>query len=200
MAVLGPNSAIDLRALESDTVGSASTGSSPRPVHIVPMLDLEWRRAVEPTGPVGAARRPAHARRAWIHRAPESQVLQLFNSVRTVTSEPPAPWWLRALATGQLQSRLGGFAVEDQVAEILTSRHGWEYVPWTGPGEDGYWEYGPSETRAGMHMTPTTLTFTDRHPGWLDVIPAHTGAPPTSLPIAGIGELRDRLEELENLT
>ena len=49
---------------------------------------------------MGAARRPSQTRRAWVHRAPESQVVSLFARVSEAIAEPPAPWWLRALAAG----------------------------------------------------------------------------------------------------
>ncbi|HEX7658901.1 MAG TPA: hypothetical protein VF444_05425 [Pseudonocardiaceae bacterium] len=163
------------------------------------MLDLEWRRAVEPTGPVGAARRPSQTRRAWVHRAPESQVVSLFARVSEAIAEPPAPWWLRALAAGNLRSRLGGFSVEDQIADVLDERPGWAYVPWIGPGEDGYWEYTPSERAAGAPRMPTTLMFTDRHPGWVDVVPAYEDDMPEPVAIAGSADLRARLDEIERI-
>ncbi|HEX3789151.1 MAG TPA: hypothetical protein VHW44_14910 [Pseudonocardiaceae bacterium] len=166
-------------------------------IQVEPLVELEWRRAVEPTGPIGAARRPAHTRRAWIHRAPESQVVKLYETTRAVVDEMTAPWWLRALAAGRLQSRLGGWAVEDQVSDVLDDRDGWMYMPWTGPGEDGYWEYVPAERIANAAMTPTTIMFTDRHNGWLDVILAHADEMPEPVPIASLAELRVRLPELE---
>jgi len=154
---------------------------------------------VEPTGPIGAARRPSHVRRAWIHRAPESQVVNLYNATRAASRDMPAPWWLRALATGRLSSRLGGFAVEDQVSDILIARSGWFYMPWTAPGEDGYWEYLPSDrTTTGRPLIPTTLVYTDRHGGWLDVVPAHADGQPAPIPVAGPASLRARLPELED--
>jgi hypothetical protein len=169
-----------------------------RPIRVEPLLDLEWSRAVEPTGPIGAARRPSHVRRAWIHRAPESQVVNLYKSARKVVTEMSAPWWLRALASGRLQSRLGGFAVEDQVSDLLIARTGWFYMPWTGPGEDGYWEYLPSDRATnGRPLVPTTLLYTDRHTGWLDVIPAHATDVPAAVTVAGPADLRVRLPELE---
>src|SRR5579884_2362304 len=68
------------------------------PVRVEPLLDLEWSRAVEPTGPIDATHRPSQTRRSWLHRAPENQVVGLYNSVRSVVDEFSAPWWLRALA------------------------------------------------------------------------------------------------------
>jgi hypothetical protein len=168
-----------------------------RSIRIEPLVELEWKRAVEPTGPIGAARRPAHTRRAWIHRAPESQVVKLYDSTSAVVDELPAPWWLRALSAGRLQSRVGGFAVEDQVSDVLDARPGWMYMPWTGPGEDGYWEFVPPE-RATNTMVPTTIMLTDGHPGWLDVYLAHADND-VSAPVAitSLAELRARLPELE---
>ncbi len=169
-----------------------------RAIRVEPLIDLEWARAVEPTGPIGAARRPSQVRRAWIHRAPESQVVSLYNSAHGVVAEMSAPWWLRALAAGHLQSRLGGFAVEDQVSDLLIARSGWFYMPWTGPGEDGYWEFVPSdETTTGRPLVPTTLVFTDRHTGWLDVFPAHADGPPEPIPLNGPADLRKRFDEIE---
>lgn len=196
MAVIDPD------APANSWTDHATLDREPDPVaesiRVEPLVDLEWSRAVEPTGPIGAARRPSQARRAWIHRAPERQVLSLYDSARQVVAEISAPWWLRALAEGRIQSRLGGFAVEDQVSDLLAPRPGWFYVPWTAPGEDGYWEYVPAdETGAGRPLIPTTLVLTNRHPGWLDVIPAHSDRTPEPVPVAGPADLRRRLPELE---
>jgi hypothetical protein len=174
------------------------TSEIDQPIRVEPLLDLEWSRAVEPTGPIGAARRPSQVRRAWIHRAPESQVVHLYDATRAAAHDLPAPWWLRALAAGRLTSRLGGFAVEDQVSDILISRSGWFYMPWTAAGEDGYWEYLPSDrTTTGRPLIPTTLVYTDRHTGWLDVFPAHADGQPAPIEVAGPADLRTRLTELE---
>jgi hypothetical protein len=190
--------ATDLATDQTTGVARDLTSEAEQPIRVEPLLDLEWSRAVEPTGPIGAARRPSGVRRAWIHRAPESQVVNLYNATRAVARDLPAPWWLRALAAGRLSSRLGGFAVEDQVSDILIARSGWFYMPWTAAGEDGYWEYLPSDrTSAGRPLIPTTLLFTDRHAGWLDVIPAHADGQPAPIPVAGPAELRTRLTELE---
>jgi hypothetical protein len=195
-----------MAVLDPDAPPNADTGEArpsadfdtDRAIRVEPLIDLEWSRAVEPTGPIGAARRPSQVRRAWIHRAPESQVVSLYRAAREVVAEMSAPWWLRALADGQLQSRLGGFAVEDQVSDLLIARRGWFYMPWTGPGEDGYWEFVPSdETVGGRPLVPTTLVFTDRHPGWLDVFPAHADRTPAPIAVKGPAELRIRLDELE---
>jgi hypothetical protein len=209
MAVLDPNAPPSQRAVDyspaaisgtvANTVASsvAKQAAKPdRPIRVEPLADLEWARAVEPTGPIGAARRPSQTRRAWIHRAPEKQVVALFTAASQVVTDMVAPWWLRALASGRLSSRLGGFAVEDQVSDLLESRPGWMYMPWTGPGEDGYWEYVPSESALGGAV-PTTLIFTDRHTGWLDVFPAHTGRVPEPIGLHGPAQLRARLDELE---
>jgi hypothetical protein len=169
----------------------------PRPIRVEPLLDLEWHRAIEPTGPIGSALRPAQTRRSWIHRAPETQVLSLYRSVRTVVEEVTAPWWLRALADGGLRSRIGGFAVEDGITQVLEDHPDWLYMPWTGPGEDGYWEYVPEDFGVDATVVPATLVFTDRHPGWLDLIPAHVDGPGVRLPVHGPADLRDRIAELE---
>jgi hypothetical protein len=194
MAVLDPDAPPSTRSGE---VASTRDFDTDRAIRVEPLLDLEWARAVEPTGPIGAARRPSQVRRAWIHRAPESQVVNLYNSARRVVVEMSAPWWLRALAAGELATRMGGFAVEDQVSDLLIQRPGWFYMPWTGPGEDGYWEYVPSETVGGSPLVPTTLVYTDRHNGWLDVFPAHEGRQPEPITVQGPADLRIRLAELE---
>lgn len=202
MAVLDPDAPPGARA---DSTGDGVTvpaarefDDAERAIRVEPLIGLEWFRAVEPTGPIGAARRPSQVRRAWIHRAPESQVVSLFDAARALIPDLAAPWWLRALAEGTLGSRLGGFAVEDQVSELLAARSGWFYMPWTGPGEDGYWEYVPAdETAADRPLIPTTLMFTNRHTGWLDVLPAHTDGTPRPIPVRGPADLRVRLPELE---
>lgn len=195
MAVLDPDAPPNTRSGE---VAMARDLDLERSIRVEPLIDLEWARAVEPTGPIGAARRPSQVRRAWIHRAPESQVVTLYNSARQVVTDMSAPWWLRALAAGNLQSRLGGFAVEDQVSDLLGARPGWFYMPWTGPGEDGYWEYVPSDETAGDRpLIPTTLMFTDRHGGWLDVFPAHADRSPEPIAVRGPADLRVRLPRIE---
>lgn len=161
------------------------------------MPALEWHRAIELAGGIWVAGNPAGTRRAWIHRAPEDQVVELFRAATEAESGLAAPWWLRALAAGELSSRKGGFAVEDAVAALLSDRPGWVYAPWVGFGEDGYWEYVPSEQ--GARIAPTMVQLTHRHPGWVDAIPAHSDAPPDPLPIAGARGLALRLPELEGL-
>jgi hypothetical protein len=194
MAVLDPDAPPSTRSGE---VAPTRDFDTDRAIRVEPLIDLEWSRAVEPTGPIGAARRPSQTRRAWIHRAPESQVVNLYDTARRVVAEMSAPWWLRALAAGELSTRMGGFAVEDQVSDLLLPRPGWFYMPWTGPGEDGYWEYVPSESTNGQPLVPTTLVYTDRHNGWLDVFPAHEEGTPNPIPVKGPAELRLRLIELE---
>ena len=199
MAVLDPDAPPNSRSSSrSAAVSQTPDLDTDRAIRVEPLIDLEWARAVEPTGPIGAARRPSQVRRAWIHRAPESQVVSLYNSARRVVAEMSAPWWLRALAAGDLQSRLGGFAVEDQVSDLLIARSGWFYMPWTGPGEDGYWEFVPSdEATNGRPLVPTTLVFTDRHTGWLDIFLAHAEGVPEPIPVKGPADLRTRLDDIE---
>ncbi|GAB2979237.1 hypothetical protein [Amycolatopsis acidiphila] len=162
-----------------------------------PLDGLQWSQAIELPRDAAMATRPAEIRRAWIHRAPESEVLSLFRAV-TASGEPiPSPWWLRALADGRLQSRADGFRVEDRTAQLLSRRPGWEYVPWAADGESGYWEFMPSERGRSGHRIPTTLLNTSRHSGWLDVLPAHSGTTPEPIAVAGLAGLRSRLGEFE---
>jgi hypothetical protein len=164
-------------------------------VRVEPMATLEWSQAVEPAGTSDAAAAPADIRRAWIHRAPERQVVGLYRVLSQFEPELPAPWWLRALAAGGLPNRKAAFRMEDEVGELLASRPGWVYVPW----EDGYWEYVPSEMYAAGEAptVPTTVLFTARHRGWLDVLPAHRGAVPKLLAVRGVDDLRTRLDDIE---
>jgi hypothetical protein len=163
-----------------------------------PMLDLEWSRAIDlPQTAMAAATTPAELRRAWVHRAPEDNVLALFRASAGMTGQVPAPWWLRAVADGKLDSREQGFRVEDRIAQLLLRRPGWEFVPWAADGESGYWEFMPSERGKSGHAIPTTVMNTDRHPGWIDVLPAHTGRTPDPIPVAGLAGLRSRLGEFE---
>jgi hypothetical protein len=142
---------------------------------------------------------PAQARGAWLHRAPEEQVLTLYLTVREHDPKLPAPWWLRALASGQIRSRAEGFAVEDRVAKLLENRPGWVFVPWAAEGDSGFWEYMPSERALTVPGVPTTLVLTDRHPGWLDVIPVHAGKAPPPIAVHGLADLRANLARLESL-
>ncbi|GGP38973.1 hypothetical protein [Saccharothrix coeruleofusca] len=168
-------------------------------VRVEPLLALEWSHAIETAGGIGIAAAPAESRRAWIHRADEQQVLAMYRAVRAVDANAPAPWWLRALDRGRLPSRAAGFAVEDEVSELLLSRPGWVYVPWAAEGEVGYWEFVPSESGVYGPAEPTTVQFTDRHPGWVDLLPAHRG-PGLRQPIEfTAAELREQIEDLENI-
>lgn len=196
MAVLDPDAPTHVPVFAPVDVGARAEAT----IRVEPLVGLEWSRAVEAPGGVGVARQPADRRRAWIHRAPERQVLALYNSVRAVVPEPPAPWWLRGLAGGRLPSRAAGFAVEDEVAAVLGRRPGWVYMPWTDPGEDGYWEYVSSELSGdGLPRVPTAVLLTDRHGGWLDLLPAHSTGAPDPLPISGVAALAARIAELERL-
>ncbi len=162
-----------------------------------PMLDLEWSQAIELPRFARPAMRPAELRQAWVHRAPEDAVLALYRRAGGDEDPPPAPWWLRAFASGKLDSRELGFRIEDRVAQLLGKRMGWEFVPWAADGESGYWEFMPSERGKSGHSIPTTVLNTDRHDGWIDVLPAHSGPAPDPVAVAGLAGLRARLGELE---
>lgn len=195
MTVLDPN-------LDADSSASEAT-NLPRPrargLRVEPMVGLEWSQAVEAAGGGELAASPAESRRAWIHRADESQVLTLFRAVRAVDPNPPSPWWLRAVDRGKLPSRAAGFALEDEVSELLTARPGWVYVPWVATGEVGYWEFVPSESGVYGPAEPTTVQFTDKHPGWVDLLPVHRG-PGLQQPIEfTAADLRAQIEDLENI-
>lgn len=167
------------------------------PPALEPLDALEWSQAVELPRIVATATRPAEIRHAWIHRASESDVLALFRAVSVRGEMIPAPWWLRALTDGRLNSRETGFRIEDRMAQLLSRRPGWEYVPWAADGESGYWEFMPSENGRSGHKIPTTILNTSRHDGWIDVLPAHTGGTPSPIAVAGVGGLRSRLGEFE---
>ncbi|WP_253771856.1 hypothetical protein [Goodfellowiella coeruleoviolacea] len=163
-----------------------------------PIVGLEWSRALEPSGDIGLATCPADTRRAWIHQAHEDQVRALYRAVLRVDARARAPWWVRALDSGRLASRAAGFAVEDQVNGLLAIRPGWVYVPGTGYGEDGYWEFVPSESGLTGPMAPTTVQLTDAHDGWVEIVPAHLGEiAPTPRWLDGVAELGARLDEVE---
>ncbi|XVV03769.1 hypothetical protein ACQPW3_41790 [Actinosynnema sp. CA-248983] len=192
MTVLDP----DLNADSSATGSKKLPRQRDHALRVEPMMALEWSHAIEPAGGVGIATTPAQSRRAWLHRADEQQVLALF---RAVGVDAPAPWWLRALARGKLPSRAAGFAVEDEVTDLLADRPGWVFVPWAADGEVGYWEFVPSESGVYGPAEPTTVQFTDRHPGWVDLLPAHRG-PGSRQPIAFTpAALREQIEDLENI-
>ena len=112
------------------------------------MLGLEWSQAIELPRVADSATRPAEIRRAWVHRAPEDHVIALFRASSQTNDSLPAPWWLRAVAAGRLNSRTDGFRIEDRISQLLGPRPGWEYVPWAADGESGYWEFIPSERGA----------------------------------------------------
>lgn len=171
-------------------------GPQPR---LEPMLALEWSQAIELPRVAGSATRPAETRRAWVHRAPESHVLSLFRASGAGHGPVPAPWWLRALAAGKLDCRADGFRIEDRITQLLEPRPGWEFVPWAADGESGYWEFIPSERGASGHSIPTTVLYTDRHPGWIDVLPAHSGPAPEPIAVPGPAGLRSRLGEFESV-
>lgn len=160
------------------------------------MVGLEWASAIESTV-TGLATTPAEARRSWIDRADEKQVLELYRAVCRVETAPPSPWWLRAVIRGKLPSRAAGFAIEDEVSDLLHDRPGWVYVPWVSAGEVGYWEFVPSESGMYGPAEPTTVQFTDRHPGWIDLLPAHRG-PGLCQPIEfTVADLRAQIEDIE---
>nr|WP_307860512.1 hypothetical protein [Actinokineospora baliensis] len=199
-----------LDASTDDGLNSGAGGSASAPrqrrrsapagygLHVEPMIGLEWSEALEqPGGPPATA--PADARRAWVHRAPEPQVIALYRAVVAADPALPAPWWLRAVAAGELTSRREGFAVEDRVAKLLDARPGWIFVPWGVDGDSGYWEYMPSERALAEPGMPTTLAHTHRHPGWIDVIPVHAGRAPASIRVHGLADLRANLSRLESL-
>lgn len=191
------------------SIPSSSPASSPEPtppeppaprsaVRVEPLIGLEWSQAIEMWGAEDATT-PAEARRAWLHRAPESQVLTLYRTIRAADPRAPAPWWLRALAEGSLSSRAEGFAVEDRVAKLLFSRPGWVFVPWATEGSSGYWEYVPSERKLFEPGMPTTLILTDRHPGWIDVLRVHAGETPDPVAVGGLADLRANLARFESM-
>lgn len=161
---------------------------------------LEWSQALELPSTAANATSPAGIRRAYLHRAPEAQVLALYQEVcgdPRGASGVPAPWWLRALARGALDSRVTAFRIEDRIAQLLEPRPGWEFVPWAADGESGYWEFVPSERGPSGFRVPTTLLLTDRHDGWIDVLPAHTGPTPEPLAVQGLAGLRSKLGKIE---
>lgn len=166
-------------------------------VRLEPLPHLEWSLAAESSPPDNETVSPETTRHGWIHRTPEHQVLTLFRRLNGSAGRLPAPWWLTALDRGELSSRAAAFSLEDTLHTLLTSRPGWVFVPWVGLGETVYWEYGPSD-RAPMTM-PTTVVLTDRHPGWVDVVPAHTDtAPARPIPIRTMAGLERALPQVES--
>ncbi|MDQ3578359.1 MAG: hypothetical protein M3443_12345 [Actinomycetota bacterium] len=181
------------------TVVDSSPLNRRRGLHVEPLIGLEWSDALEqPAGLSVAA--PSEARKSWVHRAPEIQVLALYRAVRSAKPDLPAPWWLRGIAAGALTSRREGFLVEDRVAKLLAARPGWVFVPWGADGDTGYWEYMPSERWLSEPGMPTTLAHTDSHPGWIDVVPVHASRPPRPIPVGGVADLRANLARLESIT
>lgn len=190
-----------------DTDRSTDAGSEPRPrgslatdehLRLEPTVGLEWSQALDLPRAASTATKPSEMRQAWVHRAPEAQVVAMYTAAsRSMEGSVPAPWWLRALARGELESRQAGFRVEDRVAQLLGPRPGWEYVPWAADGESGYWEFMPSERGRSGFSIPTTLLYTERHPGWIDILPAHSRATPTPIAVSGVAGLRARLGEFE---
>ena len=55
MAVLDPDAPPNRRSGE---IAITHDLDPDRSIRVEPLIDLEWARAVEPTGPIGAARRP----------------------------------------------------------------------------------------------------------------------------------------------
>ena len=167
---------------------------------VEPMIALEWAQVVEQPAN-DSARSPAEARRGWLHRAPEHEVLARYRKTTEIDPDVPAPWWLRAVANGLLASRAEAFAVEDRVARLLEARAGWVFVPWGADGDTGYWEYMPSERTLSEPGVPTTLALTDRHPGWIDVYPVHAGeAQRPPIAVAGLADLRANVARIESLS
>lgn len=161
---------------------------------------MQWSQALELPSTASDATTPAGIRKAYLHRAPEAQVLALYREVCGSTdggAGVPAPWWLRALSRGELDSRGTAFRIEDRIAQLLGPRTGWEYVPWVADGESGYWEFVPSERGPSGFTMPTTLLLTDRHDGWIDVLPAYSGATPEPHAIDGLAGLRSKLGKIE---
>lgn len=169
-----------------------------------PTAALEWVLALEAEGVQDGtvARTPAERRRNWLYRAPEREVVTLYHLAAAEDPSLPAPWWVRPLVEGWLPSRAAALRFEDAVHALLSARPGWVYVPWVRDGEDGYWEFDPSEPPGGW---PTTVVLTGWHPGWLDAIPPNTqpGLPGTTgsrtrrLPLRGLDDLATRLPEIE---
>lgn len=191
--------------LEVYHLPAADTDSKAFPdprLHVEPTAALQWLQAVEVPSSAASATTPAGIRRAFLHRAPQSQVLALYRQACLATgnaSSVPAPWWLRALHRGEIDSRVTAFRIEDRVAQLLEPRTGWEFVPWAADGESGYWEFVPSEHGPSGYHVPTTLLLTDRHNGWIDILPAHTGPTPEPIAVDGLAGLRAQLGNIEAL-
>ncbi|MFF4594877.1 hypothetical protein [Amycolatopsis sp. NPDC001319] len=180
----------------TEAASQSHNEAAPQP-RLEPMLDLEWSQAIELPRFAQPAMKPGDLRQAWVHRAAEDLVLALYRRASGMQGPLPAPWWLRAVASGRLESRELGFRIEDRIQQLLSRRSGWEFVPWAADGESGYWEFMPSERGKSGHSVPTTVLNTDRHPGWIDVLPAHTGTTPHPIAVSGLAGLRSRLGEFE---
>lgn len=197
-----------MAALETDRPGDANSDARsprnrpgrPKSLRLEPTTGLEWSQAIELPRSAANATKPSEIRRAWVHLASEDQVLATYRAASgslSGSSDVPAPWWLRALARGELDSRVTAFRIEDRIAQLLGPRPGWEYVPWAADGESGYWEFVPSERNRSNYSVPTTVLLTDRHSGWIDVLPAHSGQAPAPVAVRGLAGLRSRLGEFE---
>src|SRR5262249_28472187 len=125
--------------------------------------------------------------------------LALYSAAYRHDPNLPAPWWLRALATGSIRSRAEGLSVEDRVAKLLATRPGWVFVPWAAEGDCGFWEDMPSQRTLNQPGVPTTLSLTERHPGWIDVVPVHAGDTPNPIAVQGLADLRANLARFESL-
>jgi hypothetical protein len=193
-----PDAVANAAAVEQRRSSHLPSSSDSGSLRVEPLAGLEWSQAIEMWGAENATT-PAETRRAWLHRAPEAQVMALYRTVRRTEPNAPAPWWLRALAAGTLSSRAEGFAVEDRVGKLLSTRPGWVFVPWATEGSSGYWEYVPSERKLLEPGMPTTLILTDRHPGWIDVIRVHAGETPAPTAVQGPADLRANLARIESL-
>ncbi|WP_245533609.1 hypothetical protein [Actinoalloteichus spitiensis] len=158
-----------------------------------PMPELEWFLALEGSAADGASE-PSEARNSWVHWASEAEVLDLYRGALTAGGDPAAPWWVRAMHIGTLASRAEGFALEDEVHDVLSERPGWVFVPWAGNGRSPYWEYTPSDD--GRAIQPTTILFGERHPGFVLVLPAHGVTPTAVRPLGGVAGLVERLTEI----
>ena len=165
-------------------------------VRVEAMLGLEWSSALEAPNPSEIPLTPADARRSWVNRASENEVLAMYRSVRSV-EDAPAPWWLRALDRGRLASRAEGHAVEDAVSALLSARPGWVFVPWADFGEVGYWEFVPSESGVYGPATPTTVQFTDSHRGFVHLVAAHRGPGKPQAIDFTVADLRAQIEDIE---
>lgn len=173
---------------------AARRGNPADDVRLEPLPHLEWSLATE-SPPEAAATSPGSLRRSWIHQASEDEVLRLYRQLDGPSAQLPAPWWLPALDRGELPSRAAAFEVEDAVHGLLNERPGWVFVPW-GTGDNGYWEYGPSDREPAK--VPTTVLLTDSHPGWIEAVPAHADVPGVPVPLAGVPALLQSLPQIES--